>query len=329
MRTLGYALFLLLAATTLWQAIAHALEMRAHPPHGVFADAGGFRLRLLPSGAGQNGPTVLLETGIGGATSVTWSWVQRGVERFAPVVSYDRAGLGDSDPGPMPRDGVELVTEFHTALVNAGYRGPYVFVGHSYGGLLARLFADRYPDEVAGVVLVESSHAAQFRGRGPRGVLRVMRTLVPAAPWVARLGLTRAVLTFVKTDADLLPPAARKEQRAFLGSPRHWNGVVREMGAWGPLTSPQAAAARDLGDRPLAVLTAEVSAKRFPGWKGLQSDHSRLSTDSFARTVAGATHGSILADSSHAEHVITAIHDVFDAVRLHRRVAELVSERGH
>lgn len=328
MRAAGSVL-LLLAAATLWQAIAHALEVRANPPHGIFADAGGHRLRLLPGGSGQAGPTVLLEAGIGGATSVTWAWVQRGVERFAPVISYDRAGLGYSDPGPMPRDGVELVSEFHTALANAGFHGPYVFVGHSYGGLLARLFADRYPDEVAGVVLVESSHAAQFRSRGPRGVLRVIRALVPAAPWIARLGLMRAVLTFVRTDADILPPAARREQRAFLGSPRHWSGVAREMQAWVPLTSPQAAAARGFGERPLAVLMAAGSARRFPGWVALQGDHTQLSSDSFVRTIAGATHGDILADSAHAEHVITAIHDVVDALRAHRRVSDLVRERGH
>ena len=139
----------------------------------------------------------------------------------------------------------------------------------------------------------------------------------------------RAFIALIRTDADLLPPAARSEQRAFLGSPRHWDGVVREMQAWAPLTSPQAAAARGFGDRPLAVLIAETSAKRFPGWQGFQRENAQLSTDSFIRTVAGSTHGSIIADSSHAEHVITAIHDVVDAVREHRRVADLVSARGH
>lgn len=329
MTRLAGSVLLLLVIAALWQTLALARDERAHPPHGVFADAGGHKLRLLPSGGENAVPTVLLETGIGGATSVTWSWVQRGVERFAPVVSYDRAGMGCSEAGPMPRDGVELVTEFHTALVNAGFHGPYVFVGHSYGGLLARLFADRYPDEVAGVVLVESSHAGQFRARGPRNVLRVMRALVPASPWLARFGIMRAFIALIRTDADLLPPAARSEQRAFLGSPRHWDGVVREMQAWAPLTSPQAAAARGFGDRPLAVLIAETSAKRFPGWQGFQRENAQLSTDSFIRTVAGSTHGSIIADSSHAEHVITAIHDVVDAVREHRRVADLVSARGH
>jgi len=314
------------AAAALAQVVAGAWDRHAHPRRGLYADAGGHRLRLLVGGTAHAGPTVLLETGIGGATSVTWAWVQRGVERFAPVVSYDRAGLGESEPGPMPRDGRRLVEEFHTALRNAGLHGPYVFAGHSYGGLLARLFVDRYPDEVAGVVLLESSHPRQFvpaRGRPP-AFLRVLRALVPAAPWVARLGLMRAFVTVVRTDADLLPPRERAEQKAFLASPAHWEGVAREMEAWAPLTSPQAARARDFGSRPLAVLTAGTSAARARGWHSLQDDLVTLSNDSVHRIVPGATHGSLIADSTHAQAVIATIHDVVQAVREGGRLRDIV-----
>ena len=110
------ALLTVAAAAALVERVLETLDRRAHPMRGGYADAGGHRLRLIAGGAGQPGPTVLLECGIGGATAPTWAWVQRGVERFAPVVSYDRAGLGDSDPGPMPRDGIRLVTELHRAL---------------------------------------------------------------------------------------------------------------------------------------------------------------------------------------------------------------------
>src|SRR5215831_19165922 len=147
-----------LSVLLLWQNVLEALGNRS-PVRGRMVDAGGHQVRMIVTGTENAGPTVLLECGIGGSTASSWGWEQRAVEKFAPVVSYDRAGLGASDPGPMPRDGERLVRELHTALAHARIRPPYVFVGHSYGGLLARLFTERYPDEVAGAVLVESSYA--------------------------------------------------------------------------------------------------------------------------------------------------------------------------
>src|SRR5437868_5072790 len=129
MRVLLRLILTLLIVAALAMTIERLLEnrdRREHPLRGVLVDAGGFRLRMIASGAGMPGPTVLLETGIGGATAATWAWEQRGVETFAPVVSYDRAGLGDSEPGPMPRDGRRLVEELHRALASAGLQPPYV-----------------------------------------------------------------------------------------------------------------------------------------------------------------------------------------------------------
>jgi pimeloyl-ACP methyl ester carboxylesterase len=310
-------LLLLATGAALVETVLELVDRRAHPPRGVFADAGGFRLRLQTAGSGEPGPTVLLETGIGGATSVTWAWVQHGVAAFAPVVSYDRAGLGESEPGPMPRDGERLVVELHTALGHLGIRPPYVFVGHSYGGLLARLYTQRYPDEIAGAVLCESSHPGQFGGTRsrPRSFIRVLRSLAGAAPWLARLGVIRLFVTLVPTDADLLPPLERAEQKAYLATPRHWVGTVRELEAWVPLTNPETQRTGGFGDRPLYVLTAGATAARWGSWRTMQDDVAALSTDSIHRVEPGATHGSLIADSTHAATVVRAIHDVVDAIR--------------
>jgi pimeloyl-ACP methyl ester carboxylesterase len=333
----GFVLGLLLLAATaaLCESILEILDRRAHPVRGVFAGAGGFRLRLLPSGDRNPGPTVLLETGIGGATSVTWAWVQHGVERFAPVVSYDRAGLGASEPGPMPRDGRRLVEELHTALANGGIHPPFVFVGHSYGGLLARLYADRYPDEVAGVVLCESSHPGQFHPSRPsthgpivRSVVRALPPLAGTAPWLARLGVIRLFVTLVPTDVDRLPSLERGEQKAYLATPAHWVGTVRELAAWGPLTNPETRETRGFGTRPLVVLTAGDNAARWAPWAVMQDEIARLSTDSIHRTVAGATHGSLIADSTHAAVVVESIHEVVDAVRTAKPLRDIAAERG-
>jgi pimeloyl-ACP methyl ester carboxylesterase len=117
---------------------------------------GGRKLHVVCTGAG-GGPTVVLEAGAGAAAS-DWGRVQPEVAKFARVCAYDRAGLGASDPVGAPRTVVALVQDLHTLLTNAKVPGPYVLVGHSLGGILARLYASFYPAEVAGMVLVDSAH---------------------------------------------------------------------------------------------------------------------------------------------------------------------------
>jgi pimeloyl-ACP methyl ester carboxylesterase len=100
--------------------------------------------------------------------SAHWIWVQQQLAQTTRVCVYDRSGLGWSERGPKPRDAKQISTELHTLLTNADTEGPYVLVGHSYGGLYTQMYAARYPDEVAGVALVDSSHPEQFT-RSPEG----------------------------------------------------------------------------------------------------------------------------------------------------------------
>jgi len=118
-------------------------------------DVGGHRLHIACRGEG--GPTVVLDAALGNM-STHWTWVQQELAQTGRVCAYDRAGLGWSEPGPEPRDARQVTSELHALLTNASIPGPYVMVGHSFGGLYAQLYAARYPDQVAGVVLVESSH---------------------------------------------------------------------------------------------------------------------------------------------------------------------------
>lgn len=115
-------------------------------------DAGGHRLHMLIAGSGD--PTVVMESGLGD-TMDSWAKVQPEVAKFSRVVAYDRAGLGQSEPGLRPRAARQIASELHAALRNAGLAPPYVLVGHSAGGLYIRVFAGMYPDEVAGMVFVD------------------------------------------------------------------------------------------------------------------------------------------------------------------------------
>ena len=117
-------------------------------------DVGGHSLNLLIGGQGS--PAVVFEGGFGTGI-VSWSTVQKEVAAFARTVSYDRAGLGQSELGPKPRSAKQIATELHTALEKAGIKPPYVLVGHSFGGIYVRVFADMYPKEVVGMVLIDPS----------------------------------------------------------------------------------------------------------------------------------------------------------------------------
>lgn len=120
-------------------------------------DAGGHALNVLSGGEAM--PTVIFEAGFG-AGLASWSTVQSQIAKFARTASYDRAGIGQSEAGPKPRGAKQIAAELHTALQNARIPPPYVLVGHSFGGIYARVFADAYPSEVMGMVLIDPSQEA-------------------------------------------------------------------------------------------------------------------------------------------------------------------------
>jgi len=150
------------ALGALYQAIATRRDERAHPPPGRMIDIGGHRLHILEMGAARAGvPTLILEAGLM-STVMSWTGLQQRLAEKYRVVSYDRAGLGWSDLGPMPRDADRIADELHTLLARAAIAPPYVLVGHSFGGLMAPNFAARYPNEVAGLVLIDAVAAGEW-----------------------------------------------------------------------------------------------------------------------------------------------------------------------
>jgi pimeloyl-ACP methyl ester carboxylesterase len=140
-------------AGAVYQLFGTRRDAKRYPPPGRLVDIGTHRLHILEMGNADR-PTVLLEAGLM-STVLSWSELQWELSESFRVVSYDRAGLGWSDSGPTPRNADRIVKELHLLLERAGIPGPYILVGHSFGGLTMPLFAARFPEEVAGMILID------------------------------------------------------------------------------------------------------------------------------------------------------------------------------
>jgi pimeloyl-ACP methyl ester carboxylesterase len=302
------AALLLLLAGALYQAVATAADMRTYPAPGQLVDAGGFRLHLYCLGEQAPGaPTVILENGLG-ATSATWARVQPEVARSARVCAYDRAGAGWSDPSRAPRDAQAMAGELHSLLQAAGIPGPYVLVGWSFGGLVVRVFAGQYPDEVAGLVLVDSSHPDQWtRSAASQARYEMLGRLYAAAPFLARIGVVRLMGLFGPDSG--LPAPYGQALNASLAAAKDMDTQAAEFAAF-PRTSAQVHASPVRGDLPLYVLTA-TKHDTLPGeeqdWQAMQSELALLSTNSVHQVVAGANHADFWRDPQTVKVTAAAI----------------------
>ncbi len=165
LRRITLFFLLLLTVGLCFEAVSTFVEEKNYPfPPGKRIDIGGYCLHIQTAGEGPI--TVVLDAGMT-FPSLDWSLVQPKIASFTRVCSYDRAGLGWSDPSPYPRTAEQIVTELHTLLKKAKIPKPYLLVGHSMGGIHMRLFAARYPEEVVGLVLVDASHEAMLERLPP------------------------------------------------------------------------------------------------------------------------------------------------------------------
>jgi pimeloyl-ACP methyl ester carboxylesterase len=303
----------------IYEVLAARADQRAYPAPGEFVDLGGRRIHMLVTGHdnGEPTPTVILESGIASFSS-NWAWVQDTLAASTRVVSYDRAGLGWSDPASEPQDAEDSAKDLHAALQAADIQGPFVVVGHSYGGLVVRAFTDLYPDEVVGMVLVDASHPDQWAAAPVPGGSRAAAVGNRIIGYMARLGVVR-LFGMDKTYAAGLPDPQAAEMAANLARPRGWLTSADVLAIWDARTRPQINQARDLDGLPLVVLNApeRPSAASVGGYASLlnsqQAELASLSSNSLRLAVAEATHESLVNEREHALVVVDAILKVIEA----------------
>jgi pimeloyl-ACP methyl ester carboxylesterase len=278
---------------------------------GQLIDVGGHRLHLSCTGAGT--PTVVLEPGAGEMSS-NLGWITPAVARNTRICVYDRAGRGWSEPADTRQDAAQIATDLHTLLQRGHVPGPYVLAGHSFGGLYVLTFAARYPDEVAGMVLVDSTAPASAarpgaaslgHGGSSNGLSRVS-ALVSAA---ARLGLGRL---YARSSFGSLPPRSRDEVRASVATPSTLRSTIDEY-VQANASTQEAASLRNFADKPLVVLTAGIGSDATH--LADQNHLATLSTNSVHRVIDGATHEDLIGNEEDAAATTQAILDVVASVR--------------
>jgi pimeloyl-ACP methyl ester carboxylesterase len=316
------ALLVLAVAGAIYQAIATERAERAYPPPGEMVDVGGYSLHI--NCVGQGSPTVILDAG-SGLFSAQWVRVQRQVSGSTRVCAYDRAGMGWSEMGPDPRDARQITSELHTLLGKAGIDGPYVLVGHSFGGMYMQTYAARYSDEVAGVALVDTSTDPDQFSQRPEGrdsyepqkqrfaVVPLLVRLGVSLP--ARLGVVRLLSEFDPASPEL-PPQQRAQIDALAPSTRQVTTFALEFLA--PTQTLRLGSPGSLGNKPLVVVTAGESE---PSWLKRQDELATLSSNSIHRVVKGATHESLLYERSDSQATSAAIVEVVAAVRNDRQLS--------
>lgn len=298
-------------ASAAYQVAAEARDRRRFPPPGRLVDISGRFLHMLEVGTGF--PAVVIVPAVGGNV-LDWLAFHRELARDMRVCVYDRAGFGWSDPPPRGRRTFgDMADELRQGLAGAGIGPPYLLVGHSIGGIIARRFAVRYSGDVAGIVLIDSSHEDQVRRRRADGCWRgkVPRTFWFVLRRQARvLGLRRLTVLagFSELNAEIardVPPEFSAAARAVNLTARYRRAVVREL----MLMTRSHGRPPGLGALPLTVLTA---AGRDETWMQMQAELAGLSTVS---THIIANHGGHYLQRDEPDMVASAIRDLMARIR--------------
>ena len=289
---LFWTLSLLAVSIILFLALASRAKARLkkqYPPIGQMVDIGGYRLHMQVEGEGT--PTVILDSGAGGL-GLAWELIRPVIAKVTRVVTYDRAGLGWSEPSPYPRDAFTMAVELHTMLVNANIPAPYILVGHSLGGPVVHQFAAKYPNEVAGLVMVDSAHEQQMK-HFPEAMVKMansMKGMMGVMKLMGKLGIfaLKPSLIAIGDNGKLSKEVVAQMQGVMASSNSHAEALVAESES---VYAAQTKPVPTLGDLPMTVIShGQLDANAVPpslgqqvrddyeaAWQKLQAEITSLS----------------------------------------------------
>ena len=283
------------------QAILSKIDAAKFTPPGQLVDISGFKLHL--NCTGQGSPTVILDTGLG-VPAASWALVQREVAKTARVCSYDRAGYGFSDSGPLPRTSKHIAKELHSLLAAAGEQGPFVLAGHSLGGLNVRMFEHLYPSEVAGLILIDSATEEALSSKLWMPLYQPYESEL--ALWfgrsLVRLGVARLFFPDMLKDLPFLPEE-KAVMKAFAVSTKCGFASLEESHTLSRSFLEAKTESGSLGNKPLVVIVAgknpdfesiagskENAETMKQEWIRFQRNLAKLSTNSTYLVAENSAH---------------------------------------
>jgi pimeloyl-ACP methyl ester carboxylesterase len=282
-----------------YQWLATRKDLAATPPPGRLVDIGGYRLHLWCTGDGA--PAVILDTGLGG-TSADWGFVQPDVARFTRVCSYDRAGMGYSDPGPSPRTARRIASELNELLARSGIGGQVVLVGASIAGFDVRVFASDHPERAAGLVLVDASHENDSHDVPP---------MARFVPLLSTLGVPRLFGVSFGQRVESLAPSVRQFARATSFRAAGYQAAADEIIHIRDSASEVRSSRRKLAI-PVLVVTGGQGADE--NWRQLQRDQASLSERGCLMIAQQSGH---VVSVDQPDVVVAAIRTVVETARGH------------
>jgi len=296
---LGAFLVIATLSGATYQWLATRKELAATPPPGHLVDIGGYRLHLWCTGDGA--PAVILDAGLGG-TSAGWGFVQPEVARFTRVCSYDRAGMGYSDPGPSPRTARRIASELAELLARSGMPGPVVLVGESIAGFTVRVFASDHPERVAGLVLVDASH--EDDAHEVPGMARFV-------PLLSTIGVFRLLGVTFGGRVESTAPSVRRYAQATSFRAAGYQAAADEIIHIRETVSEVRSSRRKL-TIPVLVVTGARGADET--WRRLQQDEASLSERGCLIVAQNSGH---VVSVNQPEVVVDAIRTVVEIARGH------------